>query len=69
MHEYRIRHANVEELDKLEHNLNVLAAEGFKMIHAASFPGNISDSARFKSRLVVLLKKKKRTGTATPTTT
>lgn len=69
MYEYRIRRANVEELDKLEHNLNVLAAEGFKVIHAASYPGGISDTARLKSSLVVLLRRKKRTGTATPTTT
>ena len=69
MHEYRVRRANVEELDRLELDLNALAAEGFKVIHAASYPGDISDTARLESSLVVLLKRMKKAVTATTTTT
>ena len=66
MHEYRIRRANVGELDRLEQDLNGLAAEGFRVIRAGSCPGGASDAPPLEPSYVVIMKRKKKAARAAP---
>ena len=66
MQEYRIRRANIGELDRLEQDLNGLAAEGFKVVRASSCPGAASDAPPLEPSYVVIMKRKKKTARAAP---
>ncbi len=68
MHEYRIRRTNVGELDRLEQEVNGLAAEGFRVIRAGSCPGSASDAPPLEPSYIVIMKRKKKTARAAPGT-